>query len=189
MDPNSVHNLIPLEVTAVFYDLTILIWLNCGYMLALYWYSPSLLRCKKCQRSHCQWRVGLLQKSGMQDFSSVQRLRPVMIILMIITSITLLPLGIMQVLVTTDLTRYSSFTFILHSLTVICIQFTSHSLVHLTPFIQSSSCIWIISLFIHFIHWLLLGIFAFFHSLSPSLICNCLLDSDTMHYWHSSCWY
>lgn len=38
IDPGSIYDIIPIEASAVLYDLAILVWIDVGYMLVFYWY-------------------------------------------------------------------------------------------------------------------------------------------------------
>jgi hypothetical protein len=41
IDPGGIYDVIPIEASAVLYDLAILVWIDVGYMLVFYWYAAS----------------------------------------------------------------------------------------------------------------------------------------------------
>jgi len=77
VDPNSFRNIIPVAIGSILFNIPILIWIDVGFLMLLFW-------------------VEVQKFTGVKELQSVSRLRPVLIALIICTGVVILPIGIWQ---------------------------------------------------------------------------------------------
>jgi hypothetical protein len=89
VDPQGFRNIFPSALESIMYDLPLLLWLDAGYLILLYWYVIG-------QLVLTSRRVELLKSNGISRLTHLQRFRPVIIGIAIVTAALILPLGLVN---------------------------------------------------------------------------------------------
>jgi len=101
LDPDSIYGIIPIWLDDLMYNLPVLLWMDVAYLVLLYW-------------------TELVQFSGINQISSISKLRPVLITLAIVFAMTIVPTGLWETFIPNPIS-YTVYNVIIAIGLIICI--------------------------------------------------------------------